>query len=732
MDNIKNIFVYSDNKVSEALQLLGDDKVIALDTETAGLDAYTCPLWSIQLGNRNGINILFPYNALNEGGRNLLREYLHGKTILAHNCRFDFKMLKVNGFRITSAWDTLNTEKAIYAGKYFTFSLKEVVKRRFGVSLDKEVVRDFYDGTFEALINEKGTWAAWEQKYIDYGLDDIRYLFDIYDSQVEEAKELDMENVVWLENKLVIVNGNQELKGVWLDKAPVKKFAAEMSLKRDTVGLEINSKLENAWRMVWQKEYASRLKIWNTWKIQHDQIKLENSERDPNDKRKKTTAAKAAVEASNKKKPFVKIPDSENAFNPKSPIKLKAALSELTKFPLETTKHDWLEENMDLHPVIGELIEYRKYEKLAQFTEIVTLINPVTGRLHPEINLIRTGRESYKNPNLQQIPIRTEEGKQFRGMFKAAKGNKLVGADYAGIELVILAELSNEKVLLDAINEDRDLHCNTISLILGCPYELVIRVKEQSMTSTDNIEVYRENFEKEFSLAELTKEANLSKWVKKLREYIKTITYGVVYGLSEFGLMTKFHCSFDEAKRLRDLFFKTYPNMKKFLDEAGYSGLNEGYAKTPLGRRRWFSFPKQKSYTEVEAGVIKTLDKQKRIWESVTEDEWDELIDKAIKEAERELKSRKNTIRRQAANMKIQGCSADITKLAKVLIQQSIPEEQGQIILSIHDELWVECREEYAETAKEILEKDMTRAAKKFLPTAKIAVEANICDSWEK
>lgn len=733
-------FVDSDAKVAEAIQLLGDTEIIGVDTETNGLNYWDSVLWSIQISNGD-VNILFPFHALNDSSREMLREYLADKTMVAHNAKFDYKFLRLNGFEVKDIYCTQISEKCLYQGKYFTWGLKDVTLRRFQVQMSKEEREDFHNGRLAKLIEEHGTWGAWEAapELAEYALEDIVYLLDIRQQQLEEAKQCGMENVIKLENAVIRSVANIELRGVYLDRDAVKKFESLVTERRDTLGHEIFTVLEKSWGEYWLKEFTRRMGLWNQWQLEHRKVvEQTNKMRDPSDKRRKSDDAKKMVEKSLKKKPFAVAPKPENTFNPNSPLKLKPALSHLVGFEIPNTTKEWLDENIGLHTAIETLVEYRKFEKLAQFCALTEDINPSTGRIHGQFNQVGTesGRFSSSNPNLQQIPARSAEARQFRALFKPRTGHKYIQADYAGLELVIIAEAAEEEVLVEAINRGDDLHCFTMSIMLGCPYGILVKLKEGdevSFTEEATFVDARQRFENTFSMPELKKTVKSSDWVKKFRDYVKTITYGTAYGLSEFGMKNKFHCSLEDAKSFIKLFFDAYPNLGEFLKVQGELGFQRGYALNPFGRRRYLSHPRKKAYEEVEKEVIKDLNAQKRLWNSVDDKEWQELMTKAIEKANREYKSKLNSIKRRAANFYPQSVNADMIKLAIYLFDRYFEgaQEEG-LILTVHDELIAEVKEENVEQAKEALQKAMETAGRRFLKQVNIDVDVKTMDRWEK
>lgn len=739
---MQKYFVDTDERVQEAITLLGDYTHLGIDTETNGLSYWNSVLWSVQVSNGD-INVLFPYNAMSEESRQQLRDYLADKVMVAHNAKFDFKFMKLNGFDFAGLYCTQVVEKCLYQGKYFTWGLKDLVLRRFQVQMSKEERKEFYDGTMDSLVREHGPWGAWEKapQLVEYALEDIVYLLDIREQQLEEAKEFGMETLIKLETSVIRPVAEIELRGVYLDRDAVKKFESVVTEKRDTLGREIFTVLEKSWEQYWLKEFQRRMDLWNRWQLEHQKVvKQTNAMRDPSDKRRKSDDAKKMVAKSLKKKPFAVAPKPDNKFNPNSPLKLKPALSNLVGFEIPNTTKEWLDENIALHSAIETLVEYRKFEKLAQFCQMVEDINSTTGRIHGQFNQVGTesGRFSSSDPNLQQIPARSEEAKQFRGLFKPKKGYKYIQADYAGLELVILAEASEEQILVDAINRGDDLHCFTMGIMIGCPYDILVKLKDGDEIPFDEEATFitaRRNFEATFSMPELKKvaEKDGTKWVKKFRDYVKTITYGTAYGLSEFGMSNKFHCTLEDAKKFINLFFDAYPNLGKFLKIQGELGFQRGYALNPFGRRRYMSHPRMKTYEEVEKEVIKDLNAQKRLWDSIDDAEWNELIKKAIDKAEREYKSKLNSIRRRAANFYPQSVNADMIKVAIYLFhKQFVGAEDEGLILTVHDELIAEVKEENLEHGIKCLKESMEKAGRQFLKKVDIIVDVQVMDRWEK
>lgn len=286
-----------------------------------------------------------------------------------------------------------------------------------------------------------------------------------------------------------------------------------------------------------------------------------------------------------------------------------------------------------------------------------------------------------------------------------------------------------------------------MSKFLRVEYEELIQVKAGENPET--VAQARARFEQEVQIPELTEAPNLQTWFKRLRDVVKTLTYGIAYGLSEFGLSRKFHMSTESAATIIRYFYEAYPGVKKFIQDAGEAGLRLGYSQTPIGRRRYFNVPSVPTPRVATAKVIEDLEEEERerlkspnsessesrLWENLGRAERERLVQRKLWEMKKEREWMLGAIRRQAANAPIQGASADMTKLAMVLFEQKTrhwPYEDF-LRLTVHDELLAEVGLERAEEAARILEESMVEAAYTFLPRdIPVKAEATINTSWTK
>jgi len=335
-------------------------------------------------------------------------------------------------------------------------------------------------------------------------------------------------------------------------------------------------------------------------------------------------------------------------FNPNSPKQVAEVLFdhlglpviERTKTGPSTSARVLVRLAME-HPLPGKLLTYRELEKLmtTYIRRLPAAVNPRTGRIHTSFHQTSTttGRLSSSDPNLQNIPIRTKVGERIRRAFIAPKGSLLIGADYSQIELRLLAHLSEDKGLIAAFKHGEDLHRLTASRIFGITEEMV---------------TYR------------------------LRNAAKRINFGILYGISPYGLARELSISQAEAKAYIDRFFTAYPEAKHWIDKMIKLAEEHGYTETILGRRR-------------------------------------PLIHITSRDT-----ARRNFDRRNAVNTPIQGSAADLIKLAMLRIDRLIEEDivKAKMLLQVHDELIFEVEEEYCEQVMEQVKEEMEQVMELRLP----------------
>lgn len=322
----------------------------------------------------------------------------------------------------------------------------------------------------------------------------------------------------------------------------------------------------------------------------------------------------------------------------------------LTKTKQYKTDEETLQSMTDRHPIIGKILEYRGVKKLLStyIEALPKLINSRTGRIHTSFNqaVTSTGRLSSTNPNLQNIPIRDQAGREIRKAFVAERGNILISADYSQVELRIMAHLSGDEAMIEAFRTGEDIHSATAAKIYG--------------VSPDDV-------------------------TKEQRRRAKTANFGIIYGISVFGLSQRLDIARGEAKELIDGYFALYPKVREYMEQCKVSAREKGYVETIFGRRRYLA----------------DINSRNAIARSYAE--------------------------RNAINAPIQGSAADIMKIAMIRVAGAIEPYGAVIVLQVHDELVVECREDQAEELRQIIGTIMSESAKLLVP---LAVEASVGDNW--
>ncbi len=300
------------------------------------------------------------------------------------------------------------------------------------------------------------------------------------------------------------------------------------------------------------------------------------------------------------------------------------------------------------NPIVKDILEYRHYTKL-QSTYVVGLQPLINrGRIHTDFNqcITTTGRLSSTNPNLQNIPTRSEEAKDIKGAFLPSEGNVLVSADYSQIELRLLAHMSGDEQLIEAFNKDDDIHAITASQILGIPLDAV--TPEQ-------------------------------------RRDAKAVNFGIIYGISGFGLAENLSIPQYKAKEFISNYFTMHPLVRAYMDGCVSEAREKGYAITMLGRRRNLSDLNASNY----------------------------LV--------------RSSAERMAMNTPLQGSAADIIKVAMLGVEKRLKDKKSKMILQIHDELIIDTAKDELNEVMDILTEEMQNAAALKVP---LVAKAGYAEDW--
>ena len=349
-------------------------------------------------------------------------------------------------------------------------------------------------------------------------------------------------------------------------------------------------------------------------------------------------------------------------FNIASPKQLGVILFEklhvienakLTKTKQYQTGEEVLQKLLHKHPIVQKVLDYRGLQKLkSTYTDAFQqLVNPLTGRVHTSFNqaITATGRLSSSNPNLQNIPVRNDEGREIRKAFVPADGEHvLLAADYSQIELRIMASLSGDEGMIQAFREGSDIHTATAAKIYNVPMDEVS---------------------------------------KEMRRHAKTVNFGIIYGMSAFGLSERLGIARKEAADIITQYFEKYPGIRRYMESQKAFALEHGYVETLCHRRRYL--PDIRSHNAVVRGVAE----------------------------------------RNAINAPVQGSAADMIKLAMIRVYRELERQglQSSIVLQVHDELVLDVYRPELEAVGEIVEKAMLEALPLSVP---LEVDMRYGNNW--
>ena len=323
-----------------------------------------------------------------------------------------------------------------------------------------------------------------------------------------------------------------------------------------------------------------------------------------------------------------------------------------TKTGQYVTSEEVLQSYRSKHDIIGKILEYRGLKKLLStyIDALPQLINPRTGRIHTSFNqaVTATGRLSSSNPNLQNIPIRDEDGKEIRKAFIPDTGCEFFSADYSQIELRIMAHLSGDPAMTEAFVSGQDIHAATAA------------------------KIYK---------------VNIDEVSKEMRRKAKTANFGIIYGISPFGLSQRLEIPRKEAKEIIEGYFASYPKVKEYMDRVVEEAKRDGYVSTIFGRRRYLN--DIASRNAVARGLAE----------------------------------------RNAVNAPIQGSAADIMKIAMINVHRRFREEgiRSRVILQVHDELVVDMLRAEQQRVIAIVTEEMEHAA---ALRVRLEVDYGIGENW--
>ena len=587
--------IVQDASPREALvQRLLEQKVIAFDTETTGLD----PRRSLPLGiafsfqPHEGYYVVCPPQP--ESARAVLEAFrpvfeAEGITKVGHNLKYDLTILKWNGIEVGGAlFDTM-----------LAHSMKEP-EMRHGLDYLSNLYLGYQPIAIADLLAGRGEKSGLSDVTVDrvaeYACEDADVTLQVADVIRPDIEKRGVSQVCHeVECPLVPVLVDMEHEGIRLDTEALARFGVQLDHEID----ELRSRIHAAAGHEFNVDSPKQLGV-----VLYDELKLV-------DKPKKTATGQYS------------------------------------------TREAELERLAHKHSVIADVLDYRNARKLKSVyvDQLPTSVNPDTGRLHTHFSQTwtATGRIQSNDPNLQTIPIRKQRGRDIRAAFVPRDDDhRLLSADYSQIELRVMAELSGDAGMLEAFQNGEDIHAVTAA------------------------KVYK------VDLADVTRE---------MRDKAKTVNFGIIYGITGFGLQQRLNIPRDEAHGLIENYFEKYPGVQAYIDRTIEFAKQNGYVATPTGRRRYL----------------------------------------------RDITSRSRTLanaaERLAMNSPIQGTAADILKLAMIKVHRALRDGKfrTKMLLTVHDELVFDMPIDEQAEVMPVIEQAMASAFPMQVP---VAIEMGVGENW--
>lgn len=590
--------IESEEEISALAKRLATSSAFAFDTETDGLDGMSCGIVGISFAIEPHEAWYIPLSELPmEAQMQLapLQEPFGNPKILkiGQNLKFDLKIIERFGLHpVGPYWDTMIAHYLIQP------------ELRHGMDAMAESYLGYKPIPIEELIGPKGKQQKNmrqlppEQVYT-YACEDADVTLQLYQKLREELEKEQLESLFYqMEMPLMEVLLTMEQTGVRLDVKQLTDTVDELYKELAELEHQIQQQAGTPFNINSPKEVGEVL---------FEQLKLV-------DKPKKTKTGQYV------------------------------------------TREEELQKLAHLHPIIALILRYRGLRKLVStyIEPLPQLINRNTGRIHTTYNqtATATGRLSSTDPNLQNIPVRDEDGRQIRKAFTALypeRGDRYISADYSQIELRLMAHFSGDEAMIEAFREEQDIHAITASKIYHLPP------------------------------SEITSD---------LRRRAKTANFGIIYGISNYGLSSRLGIPFGEAKELIDGYFRTFPGVQRYMEEIVEKAKAQGYVETIMGRRRF----------------LKDINSANRVVRGFAE--------------------------RNAINAPLQGSAADIIKVAMIRIQKRLQEEQFQakMILQVHDELNFSCPQEEQERLIAMVREEMEGVCPELQVPLK--VDVGVGDNW--
>lgn len=586
--------VTTPSQLASLIARLGEETEFCFDVETAGFDCHTCPIVGISFCAKEGEAYYVPIMAGDpEGYLRMLKPLFEEPSIakIGQNIKFDIMALAVAGIRVEGF-------------KYDTMLLHYLLdpESRHGMSHLARFYLNYSPIEIETLIGRGMKQITMAQVPVDtaaeYGAEDADVTLRLKHILWPKIVEMGFDELYRrIEEPLIEVLADIELTGVKIDTDQLAAYGRELTAEMDALEARIRELTDTPDLNI---NSSRQLGV-----VLFEKMKIDSK--------------------------------------PK-----------LTKTKQYSTDEEYLVSLADKNPIVNMVLEYRGLKKLLStyIEALPQLVNPVTGRVHTSFNqaVTSTGRLSSTNPNLQNIPIRTQQGRQIRKAFiPSDEEHTIFSADYSQVELRLMAHLSGDEALIDAFRHGEDIHRATAARLFGIP------------------------------LPEVTAEH---------RRKAKTANFGIIYGISAFGLKQRMgNISMEEAKQIIDGYFKAYPKVKEYMERVVDEARDAGYVETLFGRRRYLP--------DIRSGnsVVRSL------------------------------------AERNAINAPLQGSAADIIKLAMNSIYRQFRERglRSKVILQVHDELVVDMLKSEEEQVVSIVTEAMENVVEL---SAKLVVDYGTGRNW--
>lgn len=576
--------VDTEEKQLDLARFLNDQSFFAFDTETDGIDPLRAGLVGMSFAVKENEAWYVPVPANSVEAAKVIGHFTPAlenprSTKIGQNIKFDILVLRKYGVRV--------------AGPLFDTMIAHYLlnpELRHGMDYLAETYLKYKTVPIEDLIGPKGKNQLCMRdlpvaQVAEYAAEDADITLKLKNYFAPELKKEGLESLFFdMEMPLIYVLAEMEMTGVTLDTAALKQSSEELTRVMNALEQEVYELAGREFNINSSRQVGE---------ILFDRLKLD-------EKAKKT------------------------------------------KTGVYSTSEDILEKLRNKHPVVGKILEYRGLKKLLStyIDALPALIHSDTGKIHTSFNqaVTATGRLSSTNPNLQNIPVRDELGREIRKAFTADNADCVFfSADYSQIELRIMAHLSGDRHMIEAFRSGEDIHAATAAKIYGIPVEEV---------------------------------------TSDMRRKAKTANFGIIYGISVFGLAERLGIPRSEAKELIDGYFRSYPRIKEYMDESIKVAKEKGYVETIFKRKRFL--PDINSHNAVVRGYAE----------------------------------------RNAINAPIQGSAADIIKLAMIRIYHRFETEglKSKMILQVHDELNFNVLKEELEQVKRIVLEEMENVMQLQVP----------------